>query len=387
MPTRSLLLPLLAVSALALTACDPEEPEVDLMAEVVVTVPGAPPAGDLDRPTAVTVAADGTRTVLVGGADTAGVTSVAADGTVLGTLAVPGVTDLFAVVPTPAGVVAVGWSEEPDGAGGSVVLVPVDVAAGTTGAAVGVLTPSPPGYVEPGLSAATVLPDGRVVLALDRVGDTAPVLVLVDPVTATVATTADVDLGSTVAGAGVVDVVDVAAGPDGSRIAVGVLAHSRDWDGSGFRAVLVTVDAGLRPDGPALDLTPGSSGHVEAVAVDADGTAYALAAVGPDLSSRLLAAAPGATGAAVRGDADEDLLGGRAADLAVAGGAAWVLHSAPGDGDGASLTRVDLADGTAGAPRGLCDGQAGALAVGPGGDVVATAECGLDARLFVLTSR
>ena len=46
MRTRPLLLPLLAVSALALTACDPEEPDVELMADVVVTVPGGPPAGE-----------------------------------------------------------------------------------------------------------------------------------------------------------------------------------------------------------------------------------------------------------------------------------------------------------------------------------------------------
>ncbi|MGY1773033.1 hypothetical protein [Blastococcus sp. SYSU D00813] len=387
MRTRPLLLPLLAAAALGLTACDPGEPGVDLMADVVVTVPGAPPAGDLYRPTSVTVAADGTRTVLLGGPEAAGVAAVSADGTVLGALGVPGVTDLFAVVPTPAGAVAVGWADGPEGAGGSVVLVPVDVAAGTTGAAVPVLTPVPAGHVEAGLSSATVLPDGRVVLALDRVGDTVPLLALVEPVTATVVAQAELDLGDTVAGAGVVDVVDVAASPDGTRIAVGVLAHSRDWGGGGFRAVLATVDAGLRPDGPALDLTAGSSGQVEAVAVDAGGTAYAVAALGSDLSSQLLAAAPGATRVEVLGDAEEDLLGGQAADLVVADGAAWVLHAVPGDGDDASLTRVDLADGTASAPRGLCDGQAGALAVEPDGDVVAVSECGFEARLFVLAPR
>lgn len=387
MRTRPLLLPLLAVSALALTACDPEEPDVELMADVVITVPGGPPAGDLDRPSAIDVAADGTRTVLSSSLDAAGVTAVSADGTVLGTLVVPGVTRLFAAVPTPSGTVAVGWADGPGGSGGSVVLVPVDVVAGTAGAAVPVLTPTPAGYVEPSLSAATVLPDGRVVVALDRVGDMAPLLVLVDPVAATVVGTAELDLGDTVGGVGVVDVVDVAAGPDGSRIAVGLLAHSRDWDGSGFRAVVATVDAGLRPDGPALDLTAGSSGQVEAVAVDADGTAYVLAAVGSDLSSQLLAVAPGAREAEVVGDAGEDLLGGQAADLAVADGAAWMLHTAPGDGVDASVTRVDLADGTASAPRTLCDGQGGALVVEPGGDVVVAAECDADARLFVLGPR
>ena len=388
MRTRPLLPPLLAVTVVALAACDAEAPDVGLLADVVVTVPVDPPAFDLAHPTEVAVAADGTRTVLLSGTDAAGVTTVSADGTVLGAVGVPGVPDLLAAVATPAGVVAVGWAQSPEGPGGSVVVVPVDAAAGTTGAAVPVLTPSPPGYVEPGLSSAAVLPDGDVVVVLDRFGDMAPTLVLVDPVAATVVGTAEVDLGDTVDGAGAVDVVDVAVSPGGARIAVGVQAHSSDWDGSGFRAVLATVDAALQPDGPALDLAPGgASAQVEAVAVDSDDTAYALAVAGSDLSARLLAAVPGATEAGVVGDADEDLLGGQAAGLVVVDGAAWALHAGPGNGDGASLTRVDLTDGDAGAPRVLCDGQAGALALAPDGHLVAIAECDLDARLFVLTPR
>ncbi len=377
---------LLAGALLALVACDPEEPPaVEEAAEVLVTVPGDPPGGDLSRPTAVTVAADGTRTVLVRGTDGAGLATVSADGARTGAVVVPGTSDLFAVVPSPAGAVAVGWADGEGGAGGSVVLVPVDAARGTTGTPVPVATPSP-GEVYPGLSRATALPGGRVVVALTRVGGQAPLLLVVDPATAVVSATAEVELGDTLGGAGVVDVADLAVDPEGTRIAVGVVAHSRDWGGSGFRSVLATVDAGLRPDGPTLDLaSDATTAQVEAVAVDSGGTAYAVAVVGDDRDTRLLAVAPGAAAAESLGDPDVDLLPGQAADLAVADGAAWVLHQVPGDGDGTSLTRVDLADGSASAPRGLCDGQAGGLAVEPDGDVVAVAECGFEGRLWVLS--
>ncbi|MGY1743418.1 MULTISPECIES: hypothetical protein [unclassified Blastococcus] len=381
--------PLLAVPLLALAACGADPPEVDVTAGVVVTVPGDPATGDLYQPTAVTVAEDGTRTVLLRGTDRVGLTAVSADGEVVGAVTLPGLGELYTVVRTAAGEVAVGWVDGDPG--GSVVLVPVDPAAGTAGPAVPVETPAQ-GQVLPDLVQAVALPDSRVVVALSRVGDgpQAPLLMLVDVATAAVVATAELDLGEAADGAQLLDLADLAVDADGTRIAVGVVAFSPEWEGiaGGFRAVLATVGPDLRPDGPAVDLVPDAgSAQVEAVAVDADGTVYAVAAAGTDLDARLVAVEPGATGAEVRADPDEDRLEGQAADLVIAGGAAWVLHAAPGDGDDTSLSRVGLADGEATAPLGLCDGSAGALAVAPGGGLVAVGECGSEAELWVLEPR
>ena len=372
--------PAVTAALLALSACTSDLPVVEEAGSVVVTVPGGPPVGDLAWPAGVAVTPDGGSTVLLGGprGDATGLTLVSAAGEVTATLAVPGFAAVYAVAPTATSIAVVGWLPGDDDSPGSLALGSVDPATGGAGPVT--LLPTPVG-VDRYLTQAVALGDGRLVVAVDRISDQPPVLLLVDPATAAVTAGAEVDLGGV--RTSVVDVADLAVTPDGSRVAVGISTYSDRRSG----ALLATAGTDLQPEGPAIDLAPDEpTAWVETVDVADDGTAYTLAAVGVRLTAQLLAVQPGATSAAVLGDPDEDLLDGESVDLAVTDGAAWVLAELP-DGGGTALTRVDLADGEPSDPHVFCDGAAGRLALQEDGGLLVTGRCDGEAQLWELDPR
>jgi hypothetical protein len=224
------------------------------------------------------------------------------------------------------------------------------------------VAPWPAGAVSDVDSAVT--PGGQLLLAVAREGGD-PELLLVDPLTGTVAASTGLGPGAEVEG--------VAVSPDGRSVVVAV--GSRDI-GTG-RAVswLVPLTAGLEPRGGAVAVTPAEEwAEVEALAVDDAGTAWAVAATRDEAT--LVTAAPGAIGTtAVRPLADG------ATGLAVHDGVAWLVSSAAG----AQLYRIDLRSGATATSEQLCDQVAGTSGGGPavtGGRVYVSGSCADGARVW-----
>ncbi|WP_409332204.1 hypothetical protein [Trujillonella humicola] len=356
LPAATLLLAALLGPVAWTSAPDRLEPA----ASTVVTP--ADPAGRTSTPLAVAPAADGGAVVFARGAELAAVTTVTG-GTVTGQTAgaVPGWADSGFV---SGGEVLVGrWSQATGGyalavlgADGTVVAErpvtpwPADVGS--------VVTPVP-------------TPDGRLLLAVSRAAGGAQVL-LVDPATGAVTAAAVLPGDPAVEGADRVEVDAVAVAPEGGTVVVAV--STTDLDARRQATALVRLDAGLRPAGAPVPVTPEQEWtHVERLAVDVDATAWAVSvdAGGPVIVS----AAPGAVEATARTRPADHV-----AALAVRDGVVWLV---PVD-RGLRLDRIDPVTGETASSAELCEdgpGSGGALAV-TATTVYLAGECGAEERLW-----
>lgn len=350
---------LVLAALLGPVACTAAPDELEPAASTVVTP--ADPAGRTSTPLAVVPAADGGAVVFARGAELAAVTTVTG-GTVTGQTAgaVPGWADSGFV---SGGEVLVGrWSEA---TGGYALAV-----LGPDGAVVAErpVTPWP-------AAGAVVLPvttpDGRLLLAVSGVSGDAQLL-LVDPATGAVTASVALPGDPAVGGADRVEVDAVAVSPDGGTVVVAVA--TTDLDAERQTTALVRLDAGLRPAGAPVPVTPGEDWtHVGRLAVDVDGTAWAVSvdADGPVLVS----AGPGEDEATTR-----MRLADHPAALAVRDGVAWIV---PVD-RGLRLDRIELATGRTTSSAELCEdgeGSGGAVAV-TATSVYLAGECGSEERLW-----
>ncbi|MGY1773030.1 hypothetical protein [Blastococcus sp. SYSU D00813] len=351
---------LLLAALLGPVACTAAPDELEPAASTVVTP--ADPAGRTSTPLAVAPGPDGGAVVFARGAELAAVTTVAG-GAVTGQTAgaVPGWADSGFV---SGGEVLVGrWSQT---AGGYALAV-----LGPDGAVVAERPVTPWPADAGAVVTPMATPDGRLLLGVSRASGDAQLL-LVDPATGAVTASAVLPGDPGVDGADLVEVDAVAVAPDGGAVVVAV--STADLDEQRQTTTLVRLDAGLRPVGAPVPVTPGEEWtHVERLAVDTDGTAWAVSveADGPVL----VAAGPGEREAATRMQ-----LADHPSALAVRDGVAWVV---PVD-RGLRLDRIELATGETTSSAELCgdgEGSGGALAV-TATSVYLAGECGSEERLW-----
>lgn len=351
---------LLLAALLGPVACTAAPDELEPAASTVVTPADA--AGRTSTPLAVAPGPDGGAVVFARGAELAAVTTVSG-GAVTGQTAgaVPGWADSGFV---SGGEVLVGrWSET---TGGYALAV-----LGPDGAVVAERPVAPWPADAGSVVTPMTTPDGRLLLGISRASGDAQLL-LVDPATGAVTATAVLPGDPAVAGADLVEVDALAVAPGGGSVVVAV--STTDLDAERQTTTLVRLDAGLRPAGAPVPVTPAEEWtHVERLTVDVDGTAWAVSveADGPVLVS----AAPGETEATTR-----LRLTDHPAALAVRDGVAWVV---PID-RGLRVERIDLATGATTSSAELCEdgeGSGGALAV-TATSVYLAGECGAEERLW-----
>ncbi len=356
MPSRPLLLPLLAAAALGLSACTGGSDPFAVAGTVAL------PDGTGGSAFAGSDAAG--RVLLVGSdADSATVTVV--DGDVVVSTTEVALPDRTSVTAVREGELLFGELTD-DG-------FVLHVADAGTGALTGdrPVTPFP---ADAGVTTTGVpTPQGLLLLAVPR-AQAVPELLLVDPATGSVTASVALDLGELVDPARLadwsqsVDVKGVVASPDGSAYAVALTVL--DHETGRPTGVLAVVDGpDLAPVTAPLVPAPGSDwGSEPALSVADDGTAHAFLVRNGE---RVLAeVAPGAAEAATVAEL-EDVTH----SLVVRDGVAWVVYT----DDPVRVTRIDLASGGSTSSVELCaTGSTGQLAAADGGGVWFSSDCADD---------
>ncbi|MGY1815026.1 hypothetical protein [Blastococcus sp. SYSU D00820] len=355
MPARPLAAAAAAAAALLLSACT-----ASVAGVAAPPSPSGPPVepavrlgGDVEHgplATGLGAGSDGTALVLVAGPYGQGwvrpvdpAAGTAGDAWELPTDARPD-----AVVGSGDAVLVVG---EPGGDASGYAITEIDPATGGIRA----VRPVAGFPAASGGSTAAVLPDGRVLVAVER-HDGPLQLVVVDPATATAEPPVEVP-----AGEGRIGADALAVSPDGGLVAVAVTSY--DADSGEAAAELVVVGPDLTPVAAPVPLPVAAPDtEVRGLAVADDGTAWAALVTGRE--GTLVAVEDGGPARPVDGVP----LAGPAQLLATAGG--------PVVADGETVRVLDPADGSVVSTTAVCaDGHATALATGADGALVVLGDC------------